>query len=96
MTNKSPTNVRLHFGKVSKISYNSGRRLSPSTASYSFINPSQAIPMIVSTDGKNNIDAIKSYFTDEQVIKSIASNMGMNYDVLINGEHKLLLEPIAY
>lgn len=96
LTNKSPTNVRLHFGKVSKISYNSGRTLLPSTSSYSFINPSQSIPRIVSTDGKNNIEAIKSYFTDEQVIISIASKVGINYDVLINGEYKLLLEPIAY
>ncbi|TCU66947.1 hypothetical protein EV204_11357 [Tissierella praeacuta] len=96
LTNKSPTNVRLHFGKVSKISYNGGRVLSTSTSSYSFINPSQSIPRIVSTEGKNNIEAIKSYFTDEQVIRSIASNTGMNYDTLINGEYKLLLEPIAY
>lgn len=96
LTNKSPTNVRLHFGKVSKISYNGGRTLTPSTANYSFINPSQSIPRIVSTDGKNNIEAIKSYFTDEQVIRSIASNSGMNYNTLINGEYKLLLEPIAY
>ncbi len=96
LTNKSPTNVRLHFGKVSKISYNSGRSLSPSNSNYSFINPSQSIPRIVSTDGRNNIEAIKSYFTDEQVIRSIASNVGMNFDTLINGEYKLLLEPIAY
>lgn len=96
LTNKSPTNVRLHFGKASKVSYNGGGALAPSTANYSFINPSQSIPRIVSTDGKNNIEAIKSYFTDEQVIRSIASNTGMNYDTLINGEYKLLLEPIAY
>lgn len=96
LTNKSPTNVRLHFGKVSKASYNGGRTLSPSGESYSFVNPSQAIPKIVSTDGKNNIAAIKSYFTDEQVIRAIASRTGMNYDILIGGDYKLLLEPMAY
>ena len=96
LTNKSPTNVRLHFGKISKINYKNGRVLAPSGESYSFVNPSQAIPRIVSTDGKNNIAAIKSYFTDEQVIRSIASRTGMDYDILIGGEYKLLLEPIAY
>ena len=96
LTNKSPTNVRLHFEKVCKISYNNGRSLSPSGQGYSFTNPSQSIPRIVSSDGKNNIAAIKSYFTDEQVIRSIASITGMNYDILIGGEYKLLLEPIAY
>lgn len=77
LTNKQPTNVRLHFEKVSKLNYNGGRSLSPSNESYSFINPSQSIPKIVSTDGKNNIDAIKSYFTDEQVIRSIAYRNGL-------------------
>jgi hypothetical protein len=96
LTNKQPPSIIFHFGKVSKLQYNGGRNLSPIQGSYSYINPSQSIPRIVSTEGKNNIEAIKSYFTDEQVIRSIASNTGMNYDTLINGEYKLLLEPIAY
>lgn len=95
-TNKSHTNVRLHFGKVSKLSYNGGRTLIPSGDSYSFINPRQEMPRIVSTNGKNNIDAIKKYFCSEYTIKRIADITGMNYDILINGEYKLLLEPIAY
>jgi hypothetical protein len=95
-TNKSPTNVRLHFGKVSKISYNGGRTLAPSTSSYSFINPGQEMPRIVSTNGSNNIEAIKKYFCSEYTIKRIADITGMNFDTLINGEYKLLLEPIAY
>ncbi|WP_312906847.1 hypothetical protein [Tissierella praeacuta] len=95
-TNKSPTNVRLHFGQVSKLSYNGGRTLLPSGESYSFFNPEQEMPRIVSTDGKNNIDAIKKYFCSEYTIKRIADITGMNYDILINGEYKLLLEPMAY
>lgn len=95
LTNKQPPSIIFHFGKVSKLQYNGGRNLSPIQGSYSYINPSQSIPRIVSTEGKNNIEAIKSYFTDEQVIRSIASNTGMNYDTLINGEYKLLLEPIG-
>src|SRR5699024_6859497 len=58
--------------------------------------PAQAMPRIVSTNGSNNIAAIKSYFTDEQVIRSIASITGMDFDILIGGDYKLLLEPMAY
>ncbi|MBU5439860.1 hypothetical protein KQI42_17735 [Tissierella sp. MSJ-40] len=96
LTNKQPPSTMFHFGKVSKIQYNSGRNLSPVQGAYSFINPSQSISKIVSTDGKNNIEAIKSYFTDEQVIRSIVSRTGMDYDILIGGDYKLLLEPMAY
>ena len=96
LTNKAPTNMRLHFGKASKLSYSNGFSLSPSGQSYSFLNPAQSLPRIISTNGSNNIAAIKSYFTDEQVIRSIAGLTGMDFDVLIGGEYKLLLEPIAY
>ncbi len=96
LTNKKPTNIRLHFGKVSKLSYSGGSSLSPSGQSYSFLNPAQSLPRIISTNGSNNIAAIKSYFTDEQVIRSISGLVGMDFDTLISGEYKLLLEPIAY
>lgn len=96
LTNKKPNNIQSHFGKVCKLSYGSGRSLSPSGAKYNYKNPAQALPKIISTSGTNNIDAIKSYFTDEQVIRSIAGLTGMNFDVLVNGEYKLLIEPIAY
>ncbi len=96
LTNKHPDNIQMHFDKVSKIQYNSGSILLPKTNKYNYVNPSQAIPKIVSIDGNNNIEAIKSYFTDEQVIRSIASLTGMSFDILVGGEYKLLLEPIAY
>jgi len=96
LTNKQPPSTMFHFGKVSKIQYNGGRNLSPIQGAYSYINPSQTMPRIVSTNGSNNIAAIKSYFTDEQVIRSIASITGMDFDILIGGEYKLLLEPMAY
>jgi hypothetical protein len=95
-TNKQPPSTMFHFGKVSKIQYNSGRNLSPIQGSYSYYNPTQAIPRIVSTDGKNNIDAIKKYFCSEYTIKRISEITGMDYDILIGGDYKLLLEPMAY
>ena len=96
LTNKHPV-IAVNFNKVCKISYSQGYALSPDTHSYNYVNPSQALPKIISTSGGNgNIAAIKSYFTDEQVIRSIANLTGMNFNVLINGQYKLLLEPIAY
>lgn len=95
-TNISPTNVRLHFGSACKISYTSGKTLTPSGTSYTFVNPGQTMPRIISTDGTTNIDAIKKYFCSEYVVKRIAEVTGMNYDVLIGGDYKILLEPIAY
>jgi hypothetical protein len=51
------------------------------------------MPKIISTNGSNNIEAIKHYFCSEYVVKHIAEITGMNYDVLIGGEYKILLEP---
>jgi hypothetical protein len=96
LTNKQPV-IAVNFKKVSKISYAGGRALSPDTNPYDYVNPSQSLPKIIGTSsGNGNIAAIKSYFTDEQVIRSIANLTGMNFDILINGEYRLLLEPIAY
>lgn len=96
LTNKAPAASIYHFGKVSKLQYNGGTGLSPVKGGYTYKTPSQAIPRIISTNGTNNIEAIKSYFTDEQVIRVIADQVGMDFDTLIGGEYKLLLEPIAY
>ncbi|RJE46617.1 MULTISPECIES: hypothetical protein [unclassified Dehalobacter] len=97
LTNNTPSENIRHFGKVSKMSYSNGNSLSPKINDYDYANPSQALPRIISSSGGNgNIAAIKSYFTDEQVIRSIATLVGMNFNVLINGQYRLLLEPIAY
>lgn len=97
LTNRSPSENIRHFGKVSKMSYSNGNSLSPKINNYVHANPSQPLPKIItSSSGNGNIAAIKSYFTDEQIIQSIANLTGMNFDVLINGQYRLLLEPIAY
>ena len=97
-TNKRPTNIQLHFRKVSKLSYNKRTALSASGEAYTFVNPGQSLPRIISSQslGAASIEAIKSYFTDEQVIRSIANLTGMDFEVLTNGKYKLMLEPIAY
>ena len=97
LTNKVPAANVAHFGKVSKLSYNAGRGLSVSVSGYSYRNPSQSLPKIISTgSSKASIAAIRSYFTDEQVIRSIAGYAGMDFDTLIGGDYKLVVEPLAY
>lgn len=97
LTNKSPV-IQSHFSKVSKLQYTNGAVISPSVGTYSYVNPAQALPKIMSSQslGQASIAEIKSYFTDEQVIRSIANLTGMDFNILINGEYRLLIEPIAY
>lgn len=97
-TNKTQESTIFHFGKVSKISYGNGVMLNPVQGNYEYTKPAQALPKIMSSQslGHASIAEIKSYFTDEQVIRSIANLTGMDFDVLINEEFRLLIEPIAY
>lgn len=97
LTNKQPPDSIFYFGTTSKIQYNNGSELSSTQGDYTYYNPEQPLPRIIPTgsDG-NNIEAIKSYFTDEQVIRSIAGIAGMDFDRLASGEYKLVLEPVAY
>ncbi len=96
LTNQTIPGSVCHFGKVSKLQYSGGAGLSPMQGGYAYTKPSQALPRIVSSSGGGNIAAIKSYFTDEQVVRSIAGLTGMDFDVLTNGEYRLLVEPVAY
>ena len=97
LTNKVPIANVAHFGKVSKLSYNAGRGLSVSVSGYSYRNPSQSLPKIISTSSsKASIAAIRSYFTDEQVIRAIAGYVGIDFDLLISGDYRIVVEPLAY
>lgn len=97
LTNKSPSDIKVHFGQVCKTAYKNGTGLSARVGGYTYINPAQPLPQIISTSsGGANLAAIKRYFTDEQVIRAIAGYVGMDFETLTNGNYKLLLEPIAY
>ncbi len=96
-TNNHPDDIVFHFGKVSKAEYIGGRVISPSTVKYSYKNPSQPLPTVISDgSGFTDIEAIRSYFTDEKVVEIIAEQAGFALDDLINGDYKLMLEPIMY
>lgn len=96
-TNSNASDIQFHFGKVCKTAYIEGSQLSASTGKYVYKTPAQPIPTIIS-DGISaaNIQKIRDYFTDEQVVKGIASGAGIPFEKLTNGDYKLLLEPIAY
>ena len=49
LTNKVPSTGLAHFGKVSKLSYNTGKSIVPKAGNYTYINPSQSLPKIIST-----------------------------------------------
>lgn len=95
-TNITPPINLYHFGKVSKLQYNDGTPLHPAQGGYTFKNPALTMPRIISTNGTSNIPAIKKYFCSEYVVKRIAEVTGVNYDILISGDYKILLEPVAY
>ncbi|OUP05737.1 hypothetical protein [Anaeromassilibacillus sp. An200] len=95
-SNRTQNNV-VYFGKVNKLQYLAGASLTPqSGASYKYITPAQAMPTIVNSKGQNNIDAIKRYFCSEYACRMVADATGVDYEQMIAGDYKLLIEPIAY
>lgn len=83
-TNKTPSGTIVHFGKVSKLQYNNGISLTPHMNGYTYNNPGETIPRIISSgSGQANIDEIKRYFCSEYTLMRIADVTGMSYEVLI-------------
>ena len=95
-TNKIPK-VQMHFGRVSKIEYRTGAKLTASVVPYQYAQPVSKIPKIVtSASGHSSIEEIKRYFCSEYMVKLIAESTGIPFETLTNGEYKILLEPVAY
>lgn len=96
-SNRAQPGSLLHFGKVSKQEYRSGRALAPGGGTYTSVKPGNAMPTIIrSSGGANNIAAIKKYFCSEYAVRLVSDNTGISYDTLISGKYKLLIEPLAY
>lgn len=88
------------WGYHSKLYYTgtkntSGKRLSMNPATYRTLQFQNRMPEII-TDSSVTAEDIKNFFRDETVIREVASNFGISYDVLISGKYKLLLEPVVY
>lgn len=96
-TNRNPSKSLIHFGKYSKIHYRNGTALHPSTASYTYVQPDKKLPSIIKSNRVTpSLEEIKKYFCSEYMAKRIANATNIDYEMLINGSYKLLLEPIAY
>lgn len=96
-SNRAQSGAIAHFGKVSKLSYRGGTALSlQSGAAYNCLKPENTMPTIVSSGGRNNIEAIRRYFCSEYACMMVADATGINYEDLISGQYKLLIEPMAY
>jgi hypothetical protein len=96
ITNHNESNIVFHYGKKSKLQYRNGSILSPSQNKYTYTIPQKALPKIISNGGNANIAVIKSYFCSAGTLERLADVIGTSYDTLINGNYKLLIEPIAY
>lgn len=88
--------VVMSFSPKNKLDYLHGTALSQKVKEYTSTVVPLKMPTIVGGASGNNINAIKRYFTDKNVIQSISNGIGVPYDDLTGGEYKLLLEPIAY
>lgn len=97
------TNINLRdnvytFGIYSKLRYRNGDvSLVLEAADYSVVKPTISMPRIISSgSGATSIEAIKRYFCSEYAVKLVANTTGIEYDTLINGQYKILIEPVAY
>ena len=95
-SNRKQEGTVLHFGKINKLQYRSGTDLSLQSGGYRCFQPDRSIPAIVSSTGRNNIEAVKRYFCSEYACQMVASAAGVDYETMVSGSYKLLVEPIAY
>jgi len=96
-TNVNTSLIGYSFGKVSKISYAAGVQLNLVIGNYSSKLTESQMPRIISTSAiKASIEKIKAYWCTDIAASMVSTDTGIDYDSLINGEYKLLIEPIAY
>jgi len=96
-SNLAPSGNVLYFGSVNKLQYQNGASLQlQSGGDYSCIKPVNAMPAIVSSTGRNNIESIRRYFCSEYACMMVADASGIDYESMVSGKYKLLVEPLAY
>lgn len=90
------------FGYNSKLYYMKGGNLRFSRDTYSVRNFKGAngqkiyFPECINQDDTSNFEAVKDFFRDKVVVTSVATDFGMDYETLTNGDYKLILEPVVY
>jgi hypothetical protein len=97
-SNRTQPTSLFYFGNINKIQYRNGTSLSiQSEIPYRSNQPAYSMPPIVNSKSlPANIEVIKRYFCSEYACKMIADATGVDYDKMIAGEYKILLEPIVY
>ena len=96
-TNRDTSIIQAHFGLNSKRAYNSGLSLTPSTSTYVAHNPAVALPKIVNSAAyPADINRIRAYFCDEDILRWFAAEIGFDFDTMIGGDYKLMIEPVVY
>lgn len=97
-SNRSQPETVLHFGKVNKIQYRNGTPLSLQSGSpYRCIQPAYSMPAIINSKSRPaNIESVKRFFCSEYACMMVASATGVDYEKMLEGKYKILLEPIAY
>ena len=96
-SNGTQSGTLLHFGKVNKLQYLSGTPLTlQSGVAYQYYKPAHDMPRIVGGSRGYNIEAIRRYFCSEYAAMLVAGTAGIEYELFVSGQYKLLLEPIAY
>ncbi|MBQ6907885.1 MAG: hypothetical protein IJQ28_05850, partial [Clostridia bacterium] len=97
LTNINITGTVYNFGIYSKIAYRDGLALTAQVGGYTIVRPTLSMPKIISSgSGAASITAIKKYFCSEYVVKLVANQTGFEYETLIDGNYKILIEPVAY
>lgn len=99
LSNILRTRTQQCFYKKTKLQYkNNGEQLVVRPGAYvNYVPPADIpLPTIIPDSARNNIEAIREYFTKERTAQFIADKASLAYDELISGDYKLLLEPIAY
>ncbi|BCN29539.1 hypothetical protein [Anaeromicropila herbilytica] len=100
----------FHFGKVCKLEYmgvggyptqadlkqSSDDYNKNENGQYTAFNVDD-MPTIVSNSSSNSsIEKIKNYFNDSTRLELIAKRVGINYNQLISGNYKIIIEPMIY
>ena len=96
-SNKTFSKPIIHFEKRSKLDYRAGAALTPATGNYPYHIPAAIIPYIMTSNSHPaNIQAIRQYFCSEFAARLVSDATGVEYDLLISGDYKLVIEPICY
>lgn len=97
-TNRAQPATVLHFGKVNKIQYRNGTGLSlRPEIPYQCQQPAYSMPPIMNSKSRPaDIEVIKRYFCSEYACMMVADATGVDYSKMLEGQYKIVLEPIAY